>query len=222
MYVYQIEVSNICSLKCSYCPHPQQKRKKGFMTFDTFKKCVELYKNCENKNHLALHNFGEVLLHPRLHEFIEYAHDNSVKCRFFTNGVRSNKIPFKRDFWKKLVEHGLEEVHFSAHELSTKEFLEITDGLLKVNHIFDPKKNRLGSWAGQTGPAESTIDLPCIFERKNAFVVLWNGRISSCCLDVEGLRSDLWIDDILRDDSYKFEHISLCNSCASMRNNEDM
>ena len=37
MYIYQVEVSNICSLKCSYCPHPKQERKKGFMSFDTFK-----------------------------------------------------------------------------------------------------------------------------------------------------------------------------------------
>jgi hypothetical protein len=36
------------------------------MSFDTFKKCVELFKVSENRNTLRLHNFGEALLHPEL------------------------------------------------------------------------------------------------------------------------------------------------------------
>ena len=192
------------------------------MSFDTFKKCIELYKICKNTSELVLHNFGEALLHPQLPQFIKYADQKGVKCIFFTNGVMPNKVPFDRDVWKNLAEHGLEKVKFSAHELSTEEFLQITDGLIEVTRTFEPKKQKLGTWAGQVGLADVSLDLPCIFERENAFVVLWNGRISSCCQDVEGRRSELWIDDVIRDGFYQFESISLCKSCGVMREHESM
>jgi sulfatase maturation enzyme AslB (radical SAM superfamily) len=222
MYIYQIEVSNVCSLRCAYCPHPTQKRKKSFMTFDTFKKCVEFFKLCDNKGYLFLHNFGEVLLHPQILDFIQYATDQGVKCSFFTNGVTPKKIPFTREFWRQLADRGLEAVDFSAHAISSAEFMRITDGIVKVNHVFDPSIDHLHTWAGQIGAPDDPAKRPCLFQRKNAFVVLWDGRISTCCFDVEGLRSALWVDDLLRTKTYQFEPIVLCKGCASMRDDEEM
>lgn len=222
MYIYQIEVSNICSLRCTYCPHPLQLRKKGFMSLEVFGKCVELFRMARNRNTLRLHNFGEVLMHPRLPEFIAYAKARGVECSFFTNGVRPGGSPYSRSYWQQLANAGLRTVDFSSHVISLEEFMQVTDGVIEIGREFNPRTRVLGSWAGQTGPPETPVSEPCIFERQNALVVLWDGRISSCCLDVEGRRSELWIDDVLRQGSYCFEAISLCSSCASMRHHEDL
>jgi Radical SAM superfamily len=222
MYIYQIEVSNVCSLRCSYCPHPKQVRPKGMMSFDTFKKCVELFKVSGNRSTLRLHNFGEALLHPELPKFLSYAAGEGVECSFFTNGVSTKGQAFSREFWQNLANHGLKTVDFSAHALSVDTFSEMTNGLIKIGRVFDPKTRTLGTWAGQTGPPETPVPEPCLFERMNAMVILWDGRVSSCCLDVEGKRSPLWIDDLLRTKRYEFEPIHLCSSCSSMRHEEDL
>jgi hypothetical protein len=222
MYIYQIEVSNICSLKCTYCPHPTQERSKGMMSFETFRKCVELYQICENKETLRLHNFGEALLHPELPAFIRYADDRGIKCSFFTNGLTMKKVPFSRQFWQNLADHGLETVDFSSHELETEEFEKIVGGVIKLGRVFNPRTRVLGTWAGQTGPPETPVPEPCIFERMNAVVVLWDGRISSCCLDVEGQVKGIQVDDLLRDKTYAFAPIRLCNTCSSMRHKESL
>jgi len=192
------------------------------MSFDTFIKCIKLYKLCGNESPLVLHNFGEVLLHPEIEKFISYANQNNVECTFFTNGINVDKKPFDSLFWKKLSKFGLKSVNFSSHAISLKEFQKLLNGFIKIGRVFNPRKNKLGTWAGQTGKPEIPITKPCIFERENALVVLWDGRISSCCLDVEGTCDELWIDEILENKMYKFRRINLCNSCSSMRHHEKL
>jgi len=222
MFVYQIEVSNVCSLRCAYCPHPGQERRKGFMSVDTFSKCLQLFRRCENRRTLRLHNFGEVLMHPRLAELIAMAATQDIEVSFFTNGVAPGGLPYPRSVWQMLAAAGLRRVDFSSHVLPAEDFRRITSGLIAVGRVFDPHNRKLGTWAGQTGPAEGPLPTPCLFERDNAFVVLWDGRISSCCLDVEGRRDELWIDDLLRRGTYTFEPLQLCASCGSMRHQEDL
>ncbi len=221
VYIYQIEVSNFCSLTCAYCPHPTQIRPKGFMSFDTFRKCVDLFKDhCDNRNTLRLHNFGEVALHPELPQFIQYARTEGVACSFFTNGMRSRKEPIGRGYWQELSDAGLETVDFSAHVMTEEEFRTIVEGIVRIGRVYDPKPEVLGTWAGQVGPPEIPLAKPCIFERMDAFVVLWDGRISSCCLDVEGQFKGLHVDDLLAGRRYRFASIPLCSTCSSMRHEE--
>jgi sulfatase maturation enzyme AslB (radical SAM superfamily) len=222
MFVYEIEVSNVCSLTCIYCPHPTQARRKGFMSFETFRKCIELYKRCENREPLCLHNFGEVLLHPKLPSYIRYASDQRVTVRFFTNGLTPKKIPYTRKYWQHLADQGLREVHFSAHELPLEQFQTIVDGVVRIRKTFDPLTSVIGTWAGQVGASDEPLVEPCLFERRNAFVVLWDGRISACCIDAEGQRQGLTVDDLLRTQTYDFERIPLCGGCKAMREGEDM
>lgn len=132
MFIYQIEVINICSLECTYCPHPIQQRKKGLMSLDTFKQCVALFKSSMNRNTLRLHNFGEVLLHPELPTFLRYAAGQGVECSFFTNGLTMRGVPFDREFWKNLADHGLKTVDFSAHKMSAELFSSIIDGIITI------------------------------------------------------------------------------------------
>jgi len=86
MKVYQIEVSNLCNLECSYCPHVSQQRPKGLMNRSTFEEAIQLVLRC-GQDQVWLHNFGEPLLHPDLAEFIAHASAEGVQCSFYTNGL---------------------------------------------------------------------------------------------------------------------------------------
>ncbi len=191
------------------------------MSFETFAKCVELFRDhCDNTNTLRLHNFGEAALHPELPRLIRHAREQGVRCSFFTNGMRSRKQAVEREYWQGLADAGLETVDFSAHAMSAKEFQGVIRDVLVVGRVFDPAPENLGTWAGQVGPNEIPIPEPCIFQRKDAFVVLWDGRISSCCLDVEGQFKGLHVDDLLAGRRYEFRPIPLCRTCSSMRHEE--
>ena len=192
------------------------------MSSATFAKCLDLFEMCGNRKPLRLHNFGEVCLHPELAGFISMASARAIEVSFFTNGIASDGRPFTRAYWATLSEAGLRTVDFSSHKLSLERFEAITSGLIHIGRLFDPRSRKLGTWAGQTGPPETPVAEPCLFESKPAFVVLWNGRISSCCLDAEGRRSELWIDDLLGGQPYAFERLSLCSGCGSMRHQEEL
>ena len=188
MKIYQVEISNYCNLSCSYCPHPSQKRKKGFMTFENFKKVVALAKKC-GQTLLYLHNFGEVLIHPHLAEFINYAHKKGVQCSFYTNGVL-----FTEELIKDLYNAGLRRISVSNHvkdaDIVVKELIRKANVPMVIDEVYTVSLRH--NWAGQIEDTECDYvcknnPSPCIFQRENAIVVLWNGDISACCIDCEGI-----------------------------------
>lgn len=222
MKIYQIELSNYCNLTCRYCPHPNQKRQKGFMELSTFKKVVALAKKC-GQSMLYLHNFGEVVLHPNLAEFIAYAKEEGIECSFFTNGVL-----FTEELIKILYSAGLRKISISNHvsnaDVLVKELIEKANVPIIIDEVYDVSVRH--NWAGQILETEcdyvcQSNDEPCIFERKNAFVVLWNGDIASCCIDCDGVSIHYTVDDLLIND-YTFVKSRLCNSCDLMRGDEEL
>ena len=78
-----IEICAQCNLNCKMCGF-EHKRKQGLMDFETFKKIVdELKKN--GKPVVALHQYGEPLLHPQLAKFIDYLTQNNLKIHLYSN-----------------------------------------------------------------------------------------------------------------------------------------
>lgn len=222
MKIYQVELSNFCNLSCKYCPHPFQKRTKGYMTFDTFKKVVSLTQKC-NQSLLYLHNFGEVLLYPDLAEFISYARENGIECSFYTNGLL-----FTEELLKKLYSAGLRRVSISNHvadtDIKVNELIQKSGVPIFIEEVYDVKERH--NWAGQIPDSECdhichASENQCIFQRQNAFVILWNGDVSSCCIDCEGVSCRFTVDDLLVKD-YVFIKSKLCNSCDLMRGEEEL
>lgn len=220
MKIYQVEICNYCNLACKYCPHPSQKRKKGMMSLDTFKKVLILAQKCE-QNSLYLHNFGEPLLHPNLELFIQMARDKGIECSFYTNGILldSKKID-------SLYHAGLRKISISNHVkgISDKVIEEMKKSYnsLDIEEIYNP--TFLHDWCGQVKFEGCThycskSKFPCIFEKQNAFVILWNGDIASCCLDCMG-ECDITVDELIGERSYKFKKNKLCLNCDLMRGDE--
>ena len=87
--VYAFETTNICNLRCIMCPYPEMTRKTGVMSLDLFKKIVDEIK--PYSRYISLHNFGEPLMNPELHRFIEYAAEAGLKTWLSTNATLLNE-----------------------------------------------------------------------------------------------------------------------------------
>lgn len=220
--VMQIETSNHCSLKCSYCPHPGQVRSKGDMTIDTFKKCLAVVKRSKNpvvdgRKFVWLNHFGEPLLNKQLPEMIRLATEAKVEVSFATNGVDHNNELFPRQLWKELRDCGLKGVMLSAHSKSLAELCKQLSGLVGIISAWEPKPGFFHDWAGQIVLPKSRQGekkertVACDYETHNMFAIGWDGSIASCCYDVE-CSTGLSVDDVLRD-GFSFKPIGLCKKC---------
>lgn len=228
MKVYSVEISNICNLTCSYCPHPSQKRLKGMMSFSTFTDVIELVILCQ-QSVVHLHNFGEPLLHPELSDFISYAKSKGIDCSFYTNGLLLSK-----DVALELYQAGLREIYLSEHIAGQSNriqtMLRESSISLSIKETFNPREYPKHNWAGQVDLTNSDSNVarktmaPCIFERKNAVVVLWDGRVNTCCIDVNGTGITGTVKDYLNknNDICSFKPIPLCESCNLMRGEESL
>ncbi len=78
-----VEITNICNLKCDFCPgHDRERRHMSASEFEIVAK--KLNGKIEN---LFLHIMGEPLLHPELHKIIEIADGMDIKLKITTNGI---------------------------------------------------------------------------------------------------------------------------------------
>lgn len=228
MRIYQIEVSNLCNLACSYCPHPGQTRPRGLMSWSTFTRSIDLLQRCGQKT-AYLHNFGEPLLHPDLVSFVRHCTTHGVAASFFSNGVLLTK-----EILAELADAGLRWLYISEHtrgEVARIHKLIDAGGYpIEIRDTFRPVRGSVHTWSGQVEPrhrgspgAPLTSSVPCLFQRQEAAVILWDGTVNVCCIDVEGRGARGTVDDFLsRPENYRFRPIELCVGCSLMRGEEDL
>lgn len=82
-----LEISNICNLKCSFCPGT--KREKQTLTISEF--TALLPKLRPYSDYLYFHIMGEPLCHPQLSVFLSLAGDAGFKVILTTNGTLLNQ-----------------------------------------------------------------------------------------------------------------------------------
>lgn len=100
------EISNICNLKCSFCP--QTSKKKEYVSLNDFKKVAnELKDYCEQ---LCPHILGEPLTHPHILEIFQICQDLNLALNISTNGVNINI--FKEAILKFKI---IKQINFSLH-----------------------------------------------------------------------------------------------------------
>lgn len=78
-----IEISNLCNLRCSFCPGT--KRNPGAMTEEVFTQI--LTKVQPYTDFLYFHVMGEPLLHPQLERFLQLAGEHGFRVILTTNGT---------------------------------------------------------------------------------------------------------------------------------------
>ena len=101
-----LEISNVCNLKCAFCPGT--KRKPHVMTEAEFS--ALLPKIRPYSDYLYFHLMGEPLLHPNLARFLELAGEQGFKVILTTNGTLLQK---QRDIL--LSAPALHKINISLH-----------------------------------------------------------------------------------------------------------
>jgi MoaA/NifB/PqqE/SkfB family radical SAM enzyme len=139
-YLLELELANICNAQCIMCPVVDMKRKKGFMTRQTFKVIIKKAIGYGIQK-IRFCGLGEPLLHEDFHYFLSYVKKHTqCSCELITNGsllsketvccLVSNKIDFLsisfpsltmenyQRIMKGLVfKETLERVLYAIHEL---------------------------------------------------------------------------------------------------------
>lgn len=82
-----LEITNICNLKCSFCP--EGNRKKEFMKLENFQYIIKQIKDYTNL--IALHVKGEPLMHPELEQILKLCYDADLKVNITTNATLIEK-----------------------------------------------------------------------------------------------------------------------------------
>ncbi|WP_150265091.1 radical SAM/SPASM domain-containing protein [Paenibacillus tepidiphilus] len=117
-----IEITSVCNLACSFCPPTE--RTKNFMKPETFSGILDQVK--PHTDHIYLHVKGEPLLHPRVSELLDIAHDKGLKVNITTNGTLIHKAGPKL-----LGKPALRQMNFSLHSFDGHEGSENREGYLR-------------------------------------------------------------------------------------------
>ena len=213
--IYQVELTNRCNATCHYCPHQRMSRPYGDMSLDTFIRVVAHFPN----KYMALHHFGEPMLHSHLEEAICISHKYDWKVEFSTNGGTLKNLqevlnakPYRMrvayDFFKPdaFLRTAL------AYNKSTIITAHSVDG--KLPGLQKPFNNFAGAVEGET-----CVKGECYFKKYGFVCVLWTGEVVPCCQDYNG-------QNIIGHVRYPsaIEHketYPMCEKCGGMQFAED-
>ncbi len=107
-----IEITNVCNLKCSFCP--DSGRPRGFMDIKGFTHIInEVKPFCD---YVYLHIMGEPLLNANLESFLKVCYDSLIKVNITTNGTLLYKYENLL-----LVAPALRKVSISLHSFEANE-----------------------------------------------------------------------------------------------------
>ena len=104
-----IEITNICNLKCEFCPVTT--RKNEFMNLEKFEEAIRKIHNYTRL--VCLHVKGEPLLHNQLEDILKILEKYNLKANITTNGTL---IKDKLEAIKK--SKAVRQINFSIHSMT--------------------------------------------------------------------------------------------------------
>ena len=118
----QLEVTNACNHKCTFCPNVESHRSKKMIDFELAKRVM---KECADflgaDKRICFHMNGEPLLYKRLPELVEYSKKLGYEYSFITtNGSLANE-----ELLTRLFEAGLDSIKFSNNAGSRETYKKI-------------------------------------------------------------------------------------------------
>ena len=127
-----IEITNICNLKCAFCP--ETTRKKQIMKIENFEEIIK--KIHKHTKLVCLHVKGEPLLHNNLEDILKILEKYELKANMTTNGTL---IKEKLEILKK--SKAVRQINFSIHSINQNEKLntqyiqDILESVEKLENI---------------------------------------------------------------------------------------
>lgn len=206
--VYAVEVAGACNLDsfCTWCAMIKRPRvrKRGLMNDDIVAKSLKWVDKLDKIDALALHVFGEPLLHPKF-DTIAMEFSKLTPITMSTNAVtldeqwadRLAKVPWA---WITLSPWKPEAVKKAAVLLKDRGVKIVIQGGATHN------------WAGQAeSENKHTGKIDCSFLHKGNCVIRWNGDVADCCISD---RAEDAIGHVDQEPSkVKMRIYDLCNTC---------
>ncbi|UCD54975.1 MAG: radical SAM protein [Candidatus Omnitrophota bacterium] len=120
-----VEATSACNLKCPFCATTfmEKRIKKGFISFDIVKGIID--EGAENGLYgIKLNIRGEPLLHPQIHDFVEYAKKRGLIDVYFN----TNAMLLTEEISRKLVDAGLDRISISFEGFTKDVYEECRPG----------------------------------------------------------------------------------------------
>lgn len=206
MKVYAVEVSGACNLEgtCTWCPMNQRPRlrKRGLMSEDTVTRSLNWVKTLDKVDALALHAFGEPLLHPEF-DVIAARFAELVPITMSTNAVLLDEK------WADRLAK-IEWAWISLSPWDVKAADRARRLLMERNVTLMFPRGVTHNFAGTAqGPKYKMGKCPFLEEEK--IVIRWDGTIVTCCITD---REEDSIGDVsMEPGSVKTRPYSLCETC---------
>lgn len=224
--IHQIEISSRCNLRCIYCPSPAivagkyPDRKALDMTEAHYRRALEwvaFYVRQKTQRALNLAGIGESTLHPLFLDFARLAREAvgpSGTLIFATNGLLAD------DRTARVLADLRVDVFVSLHRPEKAgPAIEIYQkfGILRGASA-DPAISA-NDWAGQVRWHSSGERLRCQWLQDGKMMVMADGRLTTCCLDAQGLGVVGHVDDPLG--SASVQPYELCKKCYQRIDSEN-
>lgn len=127
----EIELTNRCNLNCVFCPNAVHQRKRGTMTFGTFKDIVNGAKQLNPRPDIIISGFGECLLDSEITIKLDYLKQvTQMNVSLVTNGALFTKELIE-DICKKELVHTI-YVSIDASDKNTYKEVHSVDLFDKV------------------------------------------------------------------------------------------
>lgn len=186
--IHEIELSSICNLACTYCPHPTLQRSKDHMPWHVFELAlshVRYYRKQGTQGEVALTGIGEAILYPHFEDALRLTREAlgpDGKITLSTNGVAMT-----RDIARLLAIYGV-GVYVSLHrpEVAAPALQMVKDAGCAVAHNYGFVDSSL-DWAGQVEWHVSAPRVHCGYLTQGWAVIRQNGNIDACCMDAHDL-----------------------------------
>lgn len=194
-----LESTNKCNASCSFCPHTVMKRKQGTMSWSTFTKSINEFKDHKNPI-FTLHHIGEPLLDPLLIRKIKYIRKtiSAAVIGFNTNvSLLTGKIV------TDISISGLNNITFSVNGLSQKDY-----DLYNMNISYQQVKSNIDNFllinAGRVNTTLQFVVKEKDDPRINEFIRLWGSKVDK--IYIKHMHNFLDMDNVPPS-----KNVDLCN-----------
>ena len=151
-FVLQIEPTNLCNIKCRFCPVGEQNIGKqsginrGMLTLDLFKKAIDNLSDFEKRiKALHLYGNGEPLLNKHFFEMVTYA-KKSGYIEFID--TTTNGLLLMPEIIDLIIEAGIDKINISVNGLTSKQYFEVTRAkmdydkfLNNLRYLYENRRN---------------------------------------------------------------------------------
>ncbi|MGL4821103.1 MAG: radical SAM/SPASM domain-containing protein [Bacilli bacterium] len=109
-----IEITNLCNLKCNFCPSPTLERTRKSLTMNEFQHIIAQVR--PYTDYVYFHVMGEPFLNKNLPHFLDHCAEVGLKVNITTNGTLIERV---QDML--LQKNALRQVNISLHSFEANE-----------------------------------------------------------------------------------------------------